>query len=105
MFCSDIYSKAFNITRREYSNFVNRAIFTYLITSFELSDFTTGRIVGQSQAGLSPWRIAENLEIPLPTVNRVLMQFKSEGKESTSPHPCHPQPTERAFRAVKRSIE
>ena len=33
------------------------------------------------------------------------MQFKSEGKERTSPRPVRPQPTERTFRAVKRSVE
>ena len=36
VFYSDIYSKPFNITRREYSNFVNRTIFIYLITSFDV---------------------------------------------------------------------
>ena len=33
------------------------------------------------------------------------MQFKNEGMESTSPCPGRPQPTERTFRAVKRSME
>ena len=33
------------------------------------------------------------------------MQFKSEGKVSTSPYPGHPQSTERTFHAVKRSME
>ena len=33
------------------------------------------------------------------------MQFKSKSKESISPHPGRPQPTERTFRAVKRSVE
>ena len=61
--------------------------------SVQLSDFTRGRILGHSQAGLSQQQIAENLEIPSSTVNRVLAQFKSEGKESTSPHPGHLQPS------------
>ena len=74
----------------------------------ELSVFTRGRIAGKSQAGLSQRQIAENLETSKPllsTMNRVLVQFKNEGKESTSPHPGRPQPTERTFRAVKRSVE
>ena len=33
------------------------------------------------------------------------MQFKSEGKESTSPCPGRPQSIERTFCAVKRSVE
>ena len=67
--------------------------------------FYHGRIVGQSQAGLSQWQIVEKLEIPLSTVSPVLMKFKSEGKESTSPRPCRPQPTGRTFCAIKRSVE
>ena len=71
----------------------------------KLSDFTRDKIVGKSQAGLGQRQIAENLEISLSTVNQVLVQFKSEGKESTSPHPGHPRPTQRTFCAVKRSVE
>ena len=33
------------------------------------------------------------------------MQFKSEGKESISPCPGHPQSTEKTFCAVKKSVE
>ena len=74
--------------------------------SVKLSDFTRGRIVGQSQAGLSQRQIAENLEIPLSSVNRVVAQFKSEkSKKSTSLRPGCSQPTERTFRAIKRFVE
>ena len=38
-------------------------------------------------------------------MNIVIVQFKNEGKESTSLHPGHPQPTERILCAVKRSVE
>ena len=70
--------------------------------SVQLSDFTRRMIVRQSEAGLSQRQIAENREIPLSTLNPVLMQFKSEDKENTSPLPGHPQPTQRSFHAVKR---
>ena len=51
------------------------------LCNFLISSDWEGGFVGQSQAGLSEWQIVENLKIPLFTVNRVLVQFKSEGKE------------------------
>ena len=73
--------------------------------SVQLSDFIGRRIVEQSQAGLSQQQIAENLNTSKPqlfTVNQGLVQFKSENKESSLPHPGRLQLTERTFRAVKR---
>ncbi|XP_052830584.1 uncharacterized protein LOC128250022 [Octopus bimaculoides] len=54
--------------------------------ALELSEFQRDRIVGQSEGGHNQRKIAEYFGIP---------QFTTGGKESTSPRPDQPAPSDR----------
>ena len=71
----------------------------------DLSQFQREQIVGQHEGGLSERKISENLSIPLSTVNGVIVQFTTKGKECTKLHPYGPGPSEKTLHLVRRNVE
>lgn len=72
--------------------------------SSDISDFTRGRIVGQSERGASQREISKFLNIPLSTVNRVITQFKRKEKTTVEPRPGRAGPSERSKRVLVREV-
>lgn len=69
----------------------------------DVSEFMRGRIIGQFDRGASQRDISRFLNIPLSTVNRIIVEFKREGKE-VNYRPGRPGPTERSKRSLVREV-
>lgn len=73
--------------------------------SKEVTDFMRGRIIGLKEAGKSQRDIVSMLNIPLSTVNNILVQFTRYGKISSAARSGRPGPSARLLRRIGRLVE
>ena len=74
--------------------------------SREINQFTGGRIIGQSESGVSNRQIGRNLTLKYQTVNNIVNKWKSEGHCRVERRSGRQSETsEREKRAMKREID
>ena len=56
----------------------------------ELSSFDKGRIIAQYELGLSVTEVAHELNLPVSTVDRIILHFKKDGNVENAPRPGRP---------------